>query len=104
MKIITSPTVYLVGRQEFHRTQFGHFLEDQEIGHWTTDTDNAGEQLVEVAGRLCYMSFAKPRPGGNKAYIDHILIITGRSTSIAAAAATAEAICSASIKAKVVKE
>src|SRR5262249_28525222 len=22
---------------------------------------------------LCYMSFAKPRPGGNKAYLDHIM-------------------------------
>lgn len=73
MKIITSPTVYLVGRQEFNRTQFRNFLEDQDIGHWTTDADNAGEKLVEVAGRLCYMSFANPRPGGNKAYVDHIL-------------------------------
>src|SRR4029077_19466275 len=30
------------------------------------------EHLSEIAGRLCYMSFARPRPGGNKAYIDHI--------------------------------
>ena len=41
--------------------------------HWSTDTDEAGEKLIEVAGRLCYMSFAKPRPGGNSAYIGHIL-------------------------------
>ena len=40
---------------------------------WQTDTDVAGEELAEVAGRVCYMSFAKPRPGGNKAYLDHIL-------------------------------
>ena len=33
----------------------------------------AGEQLVEIAGRVCYMSFARPRPGGNKAYLGHIL-------------------------------
>jgi thymidylate synthase (FAD) len=26
-----------------------------------------------VAGRVCYMSFAKPRPGGNQAYLNHIL-------------------------------
>src|SRR5262249_38474083 len=32
-----------------------------------------GEHLTEVAGRLCYMSFAKPRPGGNQGYLSHIL-------------------------------
>src|SRR5213078_1170344 len=40
---------------------------------WQTDTEVAGEHLAEVAGRLCYMSFARPRPGGNHAYIGHIL-------------------------------
>ena len=40
---------------------------------WQTDTEVAGEHLAEVAGRVCYMSFAKPRPGGNQAYLDHIL-------------------------------
>jgi thymidylate synthase (FAD) len=29
--------------------------------------------LIEFGGRLCYQSFATPRPGGHKAYIDHIL-------------------------------
>lgn len=72
MKIITEPTVYLVGKQDINN-QIVDFLSDHEVGHWNTDTNNAGEELVEIAGRLCYMSFAKPRPGGNKAYIDHIL-------------------------------
>ena len=40
---------------------------------WQTDTEVAGEHLVEMAGRVCYMSFAKPRPGGNQAYLGHIL-------------------------------
>jgi thymidylate synthase (FAD) len=30
------------------------------------------EVVAETAGRICYMSFAKPRPGGNKAYLHHI--------------------------------
>ncbi len=40
---------------------------------WQTDTEVAAEHLVETAGRVCYMSFLRPRPGGNKAYIGHIL-------------------------------
>jgi thymidylate synthase (FAD) len=71
--ILRDPKVYLVGRQQIDDASISEFLSDHEVGHWTTDTDEAGETLVEIAGRLCYMSFAKPRPGGNNAYIGHIL-------------------------------
>jgi thymidylate synthase (FAD) len=40
---------------------------------WQTDTEVAAEYLAEVAGRVCYMSFARPRPGGNATYLEHIL-------------------------------
>ncbi len=73
MKIITAPSVYLVGKQELNSLDCAEFLEANNVEHWNSDTDNASEHLVEIAGRLCYMSFAKPRPGGNQAYIDHIL-------------------------------
>ncbi len=71
--IIRDPKVYLVGRQQVDDAAIAEFLADHEVSHWTTDTDEAGEMLVEIAGRLCYLSFAKPRPGGNKSYIGHIL-------------------------------
>lgn len=32
-----------------------------------------GDFIPETAGRLCYQSFAKPRPGGNAAYMERIL-------------------------------
>lgn len=73
IKIVTEPTVYLIGKQTIDNSELDRFLADHEVSHWQTDTEVAGEKLVEVAGRLCYMSFAKPRPGGNSAYIDHIL-------------------------------
>jgi thymidylate synthase (FAD) len=73
MNIINAPSVYLVGKQELNSLDCAEFLEAHGVAHWNSDTDNASEHLVEIAGRLCYMSFAKPRPGGNKAYIDHIL-------------------------------
>jgi len=54
------------------QAEIDRFLADHGVS-WRTDTEVAGEHLAEVAGRLCYMSFARPRPGGNKAYLDHIL-------------------------------
>src|SRR5688572_26648597 len=39
---------------------------------WESDSEVAAEVLTETAGRTCYMSFAKPRPGGNSAYLSHI--------------------------------
>ena len=61
------------------------------------DSEVSAEVLCEVAGRVCYMSFARPRPGGNRAYLEHIkesghgsvlehavwnLLITGVSRSL----------------------
>jgi thymidylate synthase (FAD) len=72
IRIITEPTVYLLGRQTIDDAGLDRFLEDHGVT-WQTDTEVAGEHLIEVAGRVCYMSFAKPRPGGNKTYIEHLL-------------------------------
>jgi len=71
--ILRDPQVYLVGRQMVDDDALARFLADHEVERWSTDTEEAGEKLVEVAGRLCYFSFAKPRPGGNSAYLGHIL-------------------------------
>ncbi len=72
MKILREPTVYVTGRQNVNLADIDKFLDDHGVA-WQTDTVVAGEHLVETAGRICYMSFAKPRPGGNHAYIKHIL-------------------------------
>ena len=72
-EILRDPRVYLVGRQQVDEPTLAEFLASEGIDAWRTDTLEAAEKLVEVAGRLCYMSFARPRPGGNAAYLDHIL-------------------------------
>jgi thymidylate synthase (FAD) len=72
IRVLREPTVYLLGRQMVDDSALDRFLEDHGVA-WQTDTEVAGEKLTEVAGRVCYMSFAKPRPGGNKTYLDHIL-------------------------------
>jgi thymidylate synthase ThyX/transposase-like protein len=72
VRILREPSVYLVGRQTVDPAVLDRFLADHEV-RWQTDTEVAGEHLAEVAGRVCYMSFAKPRPGGNQTYLHHIL-------------------------------
>jgi thymidylate synthase (FAD) len=72
IRVLREPTVYLVGRQTVDAAELDRFLADHGVS-WQTDTEIAAEHLAEVAGRLCYLSFAKPRPGGNQAYLRHIL-------------------------------
>ncbi|HLJ94205.1 MAG TPA: FAD-dependent thymidylate synthase [Gemmataceae bacterium] len=72
IRIIREPTVYLLGRQTVDDAELDRFLADHGVC-WETDAEVAGEALTEVAGRVCYMSFARPRPGGNQAYLNHIL-------------------------------
>src|SRR5436190_3166468 len=71
IRVLRDPTVYLVGRQAIDSRELDRFLADHGVS-WQTDTDVAAECLTEVAGRVCYMSFAKPRPGGNRVYLEHI--------------------------------
>lgn len=73
IRILRDPVVYLVGKQTIDDAGIDRFLADHQVSTWQTDTDVAGEKLAEVAGRVCYMSFARPRPGGNHAYLHHIL-------------------------------
>ncbi len=72
LRVLRAPVVYLVGRQVVAEAELDRFLADHGVS-WQTDTEVAAEHLVEVAGRVCYMSFARPRPGGNRAYLGHIL-------------------------------
>jgi len=73
LHVVHEPKVYLLGRQVVDEEALAAFLADHDVSRWTTDTEVGGEKLIETAGRVCYMSFQKPRPGGNKAYIGHIL-------------------------------
>lgn len=72
MKFIREPKLYLVGSQ-MPNSGLDDFLRDNEAEDWESDALSVGEYLSEVAGRLCYMSYGKPRPGGNKAYNENII-------------------------------
>ena len=96
MRIITEPSVYVLGKQTVDDAELNRFLADHGVS-WESDSEVAAEVLTETAGRTCYMSFAKPRPGGNATYLTHIkevghgsvlehavwnLLITGVSRSL----------------------
>ena len=72
VRVFREPVVYLLGRQILDEAQLEAFLKDHEVA-WESDAGTAAEYLVETAGRVCYMSFARPRPGGNAAYVGHLL-------------------------------
>jgi thymidylate synthase (FAD) len=73
IRVIAAPKVYLLGRQVVDDAELCRFLADEGIDGWTTDAPTAAEKLVEISGRVCYLSFNAPRPGGNKTYIENIL-------------------------------
>lgn len=73
IKIVERPHVYLIGSNEIQPNGLAQFLFDEQVTGQAHHAKTSGEALVETAGRLCYMSFDKPRPGGNRAYIEHIL-------------------------------
>ena len=71
IRIISEPSVYLIGRQTVDDTELDRFLTDHGVS-WHSDSEVAAEVVTETAGRVCYMSFSKPRPGGNATYLHHI--------------------------------
>lgn len=70
-EIIREPTVYLVGRQIVNQEEIDRFLEAHGVT-WETDTEVGAERLVEMAGRLCYMSYGRGRKT-NREYIGHLI-------------------------------
>lgn len=71
MQIIRTPRVYLVGRQNVNTQEIDRFLAEHGVS-WETDTQLGAEQLCEMAGRVCYMSFGKGRKT-NEEYLGNII-------------------------------
>jgi thymidylate synthase (FAD) len=71
VRIITTPCVYMLAKQTMQSAELDRFLQDHGVS-WQSDSEVAAEVVTETAGRVCYMSFARPRPGGNIAYLNHI--------------------------------
>lgn len=85
MRICTKPKVYLVAKTTLDVNGLQQFLDDQKLD-WPTEElchhkdeefcsgPLPAEQLTELAGRCCYMSFGqKAGSKTNKAYLDNLL-------------------------------
>jgi len=75
MRILTEPKVYLVARPAIAEEGVAAFLEENGL-KWPTPTDGVkgAEQLTELAGRCCYMSFGnKAGSKTNQGYINNLL-------------------------------
>lgn len=72
-KVITEPTVHLIALSATDPDLVGDFLDAEGASSFKSDAVGSVDFLPELAGRLCYMSYQTPRPGGNQAYLDHIL-------------------------------
>jgi thymidylate synthase (FAD) len=73
IRIITEPTVAVIARTNFAYEGIQPYLDSIGAPDWQSDARTSGDVTAEVAGRVCYRSFANPRPGGNAAYLAHIL-------------------------------
>lgn len=80
MKVV-EPDVVLLASPNIDDEGLFKLLRLLGVPNWETDTDNDSEAIVEIAGKLCYMSFAtelnlnltRIRRGENRAYIHNIL-------------------------------
>lgn len=67
------PTIYPLAKPQIDNKSLERFLEREGVDGFGSDAETDADRLPEIAGRICYMSFASPRPGGNQVYHKHIL-------------------------------
>jgi thymidylate synthase (FAD) len=75
MRVLDKPKVYLVQKPALVHAGVDEFLKDNDL-RWPTPTQDVSdaEQAIEMAGRLCYVSFGgKAGSKTNQAYIDNLM-------------------------------
>jgi len=73
MKLHYEPTVRLISHPVIVTPALNDFLKNETSDKWKLSLgESYCDQIPEFAGRLCYMSFDNPRPGGNKTYLERI--------------------------------
>ncbi len=71
---LSQPKVYLVGRSSFDLAAFQEFLRDEAVDWRQTPGAGAAQEIVETAGRVCYMSFGdRQSPRTNEEYIHNLV-------------------------------
>jgi len=65
--------IYLIGRSHLNFDDLNRFLLEHNITWELTNGAAQGEEIVEVAGRVCYMSFGGRQKQSNEAFIRHLI-------------------------------
>lgn len=67
--------VSLIAKPKIDLSVVNEFLQKIPDNKWNPETNQTHdqEQISEFAGRMCYLSFSNPRPGGSKSYFQNIL-------------------------------
>ena len=65
--------IYLIGRSHLNYDDLNRFLLEHNIKWKRTNGAAQGEEMVEVAGRVCYMSFGRRQKLSNEAFIRHLI-------------------------------
>lgn len=67
--------LYVLSRPSFDHNEFSSFLENEGTGWKQTSRATDPENIVEVAGRICYMSFGSMQsPKSNSEYIQNLIL------------------------------
>lgn len=68
------PRLYVVARPVFDEQAVAAFLTDEDLVWRRTDGATAPEEIVELAGRVCYLSFGdRQSPRTNSAYVTRLV-------------------------------
>lgn len=67
--------VSLIAKPQANISVIKEFLQKLADNKWQPDANNTSDQekISEFAGRICYLSFSNPRPGGSESYFQNIL-------------------------------
>jgi len=68
-----NPKIFLIAKSQPNWGVISRWLEETRGFDFKPSTTHSTEAIVEYAGRVCYDSFRKPRPGGTPAYIRHLI-------------------------------
>ena len=68
------PKMYLLARPAFDVDAFLAFLSSEALSWRRTHDATESEEIVEAAGRICYMSFSEAQsPRSNQQYIQNLI-------------------------------
>jgi thymidylate synthase (FAD) len=68
---LVEPKVYLISKQHVNSGEISRFLVDEDL-NWLIDSGVDSQTIVEMAGRVCYMSYGKGRKT-NEEFIKHLV-------------------------------